>query len=123
MVCKRSYTDEEADVDDTSEQLSTKIAPVRGCVHAVRTRCGKAVCRCREGDLHGPYFHLVWREHGRRRTRYIPRAGVPAVVEACERYRETHLSWRGFQRMLREFAAINHDVLTGLAAFGGEDGV
>lgn len=48
--------------------------------HAVR--CGKAVCRCQRGHLHGPYAFLYWRdERGRQRRRYIRRADVGAVEQ------------------------------------------
>ncbi len=43
-------------------------------------RCGKATCRCRRGELHGPYAFLYWRdERGRQRRRYVQRADVRAV--------------------------------------------
>lgn len=45
-------------------------------------RCGKPACRCRRGDLHGPYVFLYWRDtQGRQRRRYVKQADVPAVEE------------------------------------------
>ncbi len=47
--------------------------------------CGKKNCHCMEpGDRgHGPYFYLVYREHGKVITRYLgkkapPRDGIPS---------------------------------------------
>ena len=56
--------------------------------HAVR--CGKAVCRCRRGDLHGPYAFLYWRdERGRQRRRYIRRADVGSAEQVVTQRRAT----------------------------------
>ena len=43
-------------------------------------RCGKATCRCRGRNFHGPYAFLYWRdERGRQRRRYVRQADVAAV--------------------------------------------
>jgi hypothetical protein len=34
-------------------------------------RCGKEICKCAEGKLHGPYWYAYWSEDGRTRSRYI----------------------------------------------------
>lgn len=40
-----------------------------------KRRCGKAECRCMEGNLaevgHGPYWYAYWKEQGKLRNRYI----------------------------------------------------
>jgi hypothetical protein len=40
-----------------------------------KRRCGKAACRCSEGNLsqvgHGPYWYAYWKENGRLRSQYI----------------------------------------------------
>lgn len=41
-------------------------------------RCSSAGCRCRSGELHGPYLYLALYSEGRSRTLY-----VPAVLEAA----------------------------------------
>jgi len=39
---------------------------------SVYTKCGKASCRCANGELlHGPYRYQYWREAGRLRSRYL----------------------------------------------------
>lgn len=43
-------------------------------------RCSSSGCRCRRGDLHGPYLYLVLYLGGRSRTLYVP-AALEAVVE------------------------------------------
>ncbi len=44
-----------------------------------RVRCGKLGCRCANGERHGPYWFLHWREGPVQRRRYVRRADVPAV--------------------------------------------
>ena len=39
-------------------------------------RCGKAGCKCREGQLHGPYAYKYWRQDGRLRKAYVGRAAT-----------------------------------------------
>lgn len=34
-------------------------------------RCGKKGCKCKDGELHGPYWYAYWSEAGRTRSRYI----------------------------------------------------
>ena len=33
-------------------------------------KCGKAGCKCANGDLHGPYWYEYWREGGKVRKKY-----------------------------------------------------
>jgi hypothetical protein len=42
-------------------------------------RCSSVGCRCRRGELHGPYPYLTFYAGGRNRTLYVP-AGLAAVV-------------------------------------------
>jgi hypothetical protein len=36
-----------------------------------RVRCGKEICKCVEGKLHGPYWYAYWTEKGKTRSQYI----------------------------------------------------
>src|SRR5215475_9359372 len=42
-------------------------------------RCGRAGCRCADGEPHGPYVYFTPRPSGRGRARYVP-AGLAQVV-------------------------------------------
>jgi hypothetical protein len=42
-------------------------------------RCSSGGCRCRRGELHGPYLYLALYGGGRNRTLYVP-AALEAVV-------------------------------------------
>ena len=87
-----------------AEQISPKMAPLPGSVHAEHSRCNKPTCRCTQGQLHGPYWRRFWREGGHTRTAYVRRADVDATRQAIARWRLSHLSVRA---LLREFRALN----------------
>ena len=44
-----------------------------------RVRCGKPTCRCADGQGHGPYWFLRWREGTIQRRRYVRQADAAAV--------------------------------------------
>jgi hypothetical protein len=53
-----------------------------------RVRCGKPTCRCANGEGHGPYWYLRWREGAVQRRRYVRHADVPAVRAIIDRRQE-----------------------------------
>src|ERR1035441_1320595 len=53
---------------------------LRGVLLAEGRRCSSAGCRCRRGELHGPYTYLATYSDRRSRTIYVP-AAAAAVVE------------------------------------------
>src|SRR5947208_10099447 len=60
--------------------LSDVERTLRGVLLHEGRRCSSEGCRCRRGELHGPYAYLAVYSGGRSRTIY-----VPAVVKAaCE---------------------------------------
>ena len=67
-------------------------------------RCSSAGCRCRRGELHGPYRYLALYTGGRNRTLYVP-AALQAVV--AERVAVTHAN----DAALGEIAQINVELL------------
>ena len=69
-----------------TSNLTTKILP--GSVERRMVRCGKANCKCTRGELHGPYFYHVTTDETVRSRRYIPRAEVAVVAQACQEHRE-----------------------------------
>ena len=67
-------------------------------------RCGKAGCRCVDGEPHGPYAYFAARAQGRRRLRYVP-ASLAQVVGSYLR-RGEHV-----ETVLGEISAINAELL------------
>jgi uncharacterized protein DUF6788 len=67
-------------------------------------RCSSTGCRCRRGELHGPYLYLALYVGGRNRTLYVP-AALEAVV--AEHVEVTHTN----EAALGEIAQINVELL------------
>jgi uncharacterized protein DUF6788 len=67
-------------------------------------RCSSSGCRCRRGELHGPYLYVALYSGGRSRTLYVPGA-LEAVV--AEHVGVTHTN----QAALEEIARINVELL------------
>ena len=67
-------------------------------------RCGKAGCRCAEGEPHGPYVYFAPKTAGRGRLRYVP----AALVEVVRRCVQTGVEVEG---VLAEISAINTELL------------
>lgn len=67
-------------------------------------RCGKAGCRCAEGEPHGPYAYFAPRTQSRGRLRYVP-APLAQVVRSYLRRGEQ------VEAVLAEISAINAELL------------
>jgi hypothetical protein len=67
-------------------------------------RCGKAACRCAEGEPHGPYAFFVPKTGARGKLRYVP-APLAGVVRRYLRNGEE------IEGLLAEISAINAELL------------
>lgn len=67
-------------------------------------RCSSAGCRCRSGELHGPYAYLAVYTEGRSRTIYVPQAAVAACEASVELTRRN-------EALLAEISQINLELL------------
>ena len=67
-------------------------------------RCSSVGCRCRRGELHGPYLYLALYAGGRNQTLYVPGALEPVVAEHVG---VTHRN----ESALGEIAQINVELL------------
>ena len=67
-------------------------------------RCGKAGCRCAEGEPHGPYVYFAPKPAGRGRLRYVP-AALLDVVRRC-----VHTGTE-IEAVVAEVSAINAELL------------
>jgi hypothetical protein len=54
---------------------------LRGALVSDMRRCSSEGCRCRRGELHGPYLYLALYTEGRNRTLYVPAASEAVVAE------------------------------------------
>jgi Family of unknown function (DUF6788) len=77
---------------------------LRGSVQRQRRQCGKASCRCAEGEGHGPYIYLAVRTGSRSRLLYVPAVVASAVT------RRVATTGR-IEAALAEISAINLKLL------------
>jgi hypothetical protein len=54
--------------------LSELERTLNGVLLSEGRRCSSVGCRCRRGELHGPYAYLAVYSEGRSRTIYVPQA-------------------------------------------------
>jgi hypothetical protein len=79
-------------------------ATLRGALQRQMRRCGKAGCRCAEGELHGPYIYVSVRTGHRSRLLYVPTEAVEAVARRVE-------ATGRIEAALSEISAINLELL------------
>jgi hypothetical protein len=84
--------------------LSEPERTLRGVLLREGRRCSSEGCRCRRGELHGPYSYLAAYADGRSRTIYVP----AAVQAACEA--SVELTQRN-DALLAEISQINLELL------------
>jgi len=84
--------------------LSDPERTLRGVVLHEGRRCSSEGCRCRRGELHGPYTYLAVYAAGRSRTIYVP-AAVAEVVEACVQVGQRN------EALFQEISQINLELL------------
>ena len=77
---------------------------LRGVLLREGRRCSSAGCRCRRGELHGPYTYLATYGDRRSRTIYVP-AVVAAIAEA-----HVEVTQRS-DELLAEISQINLELL------------
>ncbi len=74
--------------------------PLEGEICEQYIRCGKPGCRCRAGQLHGPYFYRIWRQGTRVRKVYVKAADVVQVRLACDAHRKLTRTLRDSKKSL-----------------------
>ena len=87
-----------------------KIEPLRGSLQPTLNHCGKPVCRCTQGVLHGPYWSLRWREDGRQRRRYVRPADIEQVRASLAEWRRLHPRARSMRDVLAELRRLLRDI-------------
>jgi hypothetical protein len=84
--------------------LSEPERTLRGVLLSEGRRCSSEGCRCRRGELHGPYSYLAVYADGRSRTIYVP----AAAQAACE---ASVAVTQGNEALLAEISQINLELL------------
>ncbi|MGZ6639733.1 MAG: DUF6788 family protein [Solirubrobacteraceae bacterium] len=94
LACRRRLGSDVADPEGT----------LRGVLLSKGRRCSSAGCRCRRGELHGPYSYLATYSDRRSRTIYVPEAAAAVVEE------HVALTQRS-EELLAEISLINLELL------------
>ena len=74
-----------------------------GAVLTQYQRCRYARCRCRRGQLHGPYYFWAGRMFGVTWKKYLRREDAPRVKALCRLYRDRRWTRRRTRELLRDF--------------------
>ncbi len=90
------------EVGDLLRMLKQRRPLVRGNVYNLRRKCGKAGCRCQDGDLHQSWVLSV-PEKGRKRMRAVPKGKRTQWQPMAERYRRFR---RSRARLVKLFTEI-----------------
>jgi hypothetical protein len=77
---------------------------LRGALHSDLRQCSSERCRCRQGELHGPYSYLSVYSEGPSRTLYVPQALAAVTSEHVEATR------RG-ESLMVEISQVNLELL------------
>jgi hypothetical protein len=84
--------------------LSESERTLRGVLLCEGRRCSSEGCRCRRGELHGPYTYLAVYAGGRSRTIYVPRSARALVAQYVAGTRHN-------EALLAEISQINLELL------------
>jgi hypothetical protein len=85
-------------------RLSEPERTLRGVLLREGRRCSSEGCRCRQGELHGPYTYLAVYADRRSRTIYVPQT----VQAACEAHVQVT---RRNEALMLEISQINLELL------------
>jgi hypothetical protein len=85
--------------------LSEQERTLRGVLLHEGRRCSSEGCRCRRGELHGPYAYLAVYLGGRSRTLYVPAAFAETTASHLQ------VTERN-EALLSEISRINLELLT-----------
>ncbi len=66
--------------------------------------CGKKVCHCHQGQLHGPYWYLSQHRDGKTRNIYVPKDKVARIKELADRYKK-------YESKLTQLRAIQMEIM------------
>jgi hypothetical protein len=77
---------------------------LRGALHSDLRQCSSERCRCRQGELHGPYTYLSVYGDGRSRTVYVPQALAAVTGEHVQATRQG-------EALMAEISRVNLELL------------
>jgi len=99
---RKQLQESQREVADLLRLFKQRPSLIRGSVYRLRRQCGKATCRCREGQLHESWVLSV-PEQGRKRMRSVPEGKRLKWQQMTARYRRYR---RARARLVKLFAEI-----------------
>ena len=99
---RKQIQQRQRELNDLLRGIKQRRPLIRGNVYKLRRKCGKAVCRCREGHLHESWVLSV-PEAGRKRLRTVPKGKRLQWQQMSDRYRRFR---RGRARLVKLFDEI-----------------
>jgi hypothetical protein len=85
-------------------RLSEVERTLRGALLSEGRQCSSPRCRCRRGELHGPYTYLAVYLDGRSRTVYVPQAIAEVTASQLQLTRRN-------EDLLAEISEVNLELL------------
>lgn len=76
---------------------------VHGLPHKVFRKCGKNNCKCKRGELHGPYYALSVNKDGKKKVVMIKKADHRLILKEARRYQY-------YQKKLAHIRKINKEI-------------
>jgi hypothetical protein len=84
--------------------VADPVVTLRGTLVSDMRRCSGERCRCRRGELHGPYSYLTVYSSGRSRMVYVPKALAAIVAEHVDATQRS-------EELLVEISQVNLELL------------
>ena len=76
---------------------------VHGLPHKVFRKCGKNNCKCKRGELHGPYYALSVNKDGKKKIVMIKKADHRLILKEAGRYQY-------YKKKLAHIRKINKEI-------------
>lgn len=102
-----------------TQNLICEMLPKRTAICRQYKKCGKPKCRCRRGELHGPYYFFFYRVDGRLRKLYIRKADAGDLWKSYSLARDIRKKRAADREQFRELGRDLRNIDTMLAAYKG----
>lgn len=83
---------------------------IKGTVIKHYKKCGRKVCICREGKLHGPYWYLSFKEGDKSNLKYINIKDLPGIIRLARNYKRFQSNITRINRINRQIGELMRDI-------------
>ena len=99
------------------EELMMRKPLMKGSLYELRSKCGKANCRCTRGELHKAMV-LSWSEKGKHRIRTVGMGELYRIRELTKNYQRFRNGRAGVSRIARQIQEIADEIEKELLKMG-----